>query len=274
MALSRATQHVASQDAPPSVAGAVVLRDVEVRYGDVQATQALSFAVRPGEFVSLIGPSGCGKSSALRAMGGLLQPASGVVELAGRPVSGPRPQDVAYVFQDLALYPWRSALRNVEIALQFSGVGRRDRRQRALDALRTVGLDDAADRFPAQLSGGMLQRVALARALVSDAPILLFDEPFAALDEHARMLMGVELLRLIEEHGKTVVFVTHSLSEAAYLSDRVVVMSHRPASVKAIIEADIPRPRDPLVMKTARFHELSDRLFQLLFEAGDAGGAP
>jgi NitT/TauT family transport system ATP-binding protein len=251
-------------------AGAIVLRDVEIRYGDVQATQPLSFSVRPGQFVSLIGPSGCGKSSALRAMGGLLAPASGHVELAGRSVNGPRPDDVAYVFQDLALYPWRSALRNVEIALQLSGVSRNERRDRALAALRTVGLADVAERFPVQLSGGMRQRVALARALVSDAPILLFDEPFAALDEHARMLMGVELLRLIEKHGKTVVFVTHSLSEAAYLSDRVVVMSRRPASIKAIVDIDLPRPRDPECVKSARFHELSDQLFSLLFEEGQS----
>jgi NitT/TauT family transport system ATP-binding protein len=247
-------------------AGAVVLRDVDVRYGDVQATTGLSLAVRPGEFVSLIGPSGCGKSSALRAIGGLMAPTAGEIELAGRPVTGPRPDDIAYVFQDLALFPWRSVRRNVEIALELARAPKGERRERADAALATVGLSDVAERFPAQLSGGMRQRVALARALVSAAPVLLFDEPFAALDEHARMLMGMELLRLIEHHGKTVVFVTHSLSEAAYLSDRVVVLSHRPATVREIVEIDLPRPRTPDLMRSERFHELSDRLFSLLFD--------
>lgn len=244
----------------------VVLRDVEVRYGGVQATNGLSFTVAPGEFVSLIGPSGCGKSSALRAIGGLLQPARGMIDLAGRPVTGPRPDDIAYVFQDLALFPWRDVLRNVEVALELRGVGRRERRERSMEALRTVGLEDVVNRFPSQLSGGMRQRVAVARALVSDAPILLFDEPFAALDEHARMLMGIELLRLLEQHGKTVLFVTHSIAEAAYLSDRVIVMTSRPASVKAVIEVGLDRPRHTDVMKTPQFHELSDRLYSLLFE--------
>lgn len=251
--------------------GAVVLDDLNVRYGDVEATRGLSFSIKPGEFVSLIGPSGCGKSSALRAIGGLMSPASGTVQLAGRSVTGPRPDDVAYVFQDLALFPWRTVRGNVETALQLGGVGRSERRERADEALRTVGLDDVSDRYPAQLSGGMRQRVALARALVSDAPILLFDEPFAALDEHARMLMGTELLRVIEQQGKTVIFVTHSLSEAAYLSDRVVVLSQRPAEVKAIIDINIKRPRHPDVMKTPRFHKISDELFSLLFEVDDTG---
>ena len=185
---------------------------------------------------------------------------------------GPRPTEVAYVFQDLALYPWRSARRNVEIALEVSGVARGERRRRADEALETVGLLDSAERFPAQLSGGMRQRVALARALVSDAQILLFDEPFAALDEYARTLMGLELLRLLEQHGKTVIFVTHSLSEAAYLSDRVIVMSPRPAHVAAVIEVPLTRPRTPDMNRAAAFHALTDELYVHLYGHDRDGG--
>jgi len=248
----------------------VAARDLTLAYGDTTAATDLTFDVRPGEFVSLIGPSGCGKSSALRAVGGLLAPVSGELLVDGTPVNGPRPRDVAFVFQDLALYPWRSAVRNVEIALQFAGVGRAERRARALDALRAVGLGDVPHRFPHQLSGGMRQRVAIARALVSDASILLLDEPFAALDELSRLKIGEQLVTLLEEHGKTVLFVTHSLSEAAYLSDRIIVMTPRPATIKEVIEVPLPRPREPQVLRTPEFHALTDRLSALLLE-DDAG---
>ncbi|GGQ24899.1 nitrate ABC transporter ATP-binding protein [Actinomadura coerulea] len=244
----------------------VAARDLTLAYGDTTAATDLTFDVRPGEFVSLIGPSGCGKSSALRAVGGLLAPVSGELLVDGTPVDGPRPRDVAFVFQDLALYPWRSAVRNVEIALQFAGVGRAERRARALDALRAVGLGDVPHRFPHQLSGGMRQRVAIARALVSDASILLLDEPFAALDELSRLKIGEQLVTLLEEHGKTVLFVTHSLSEAAYLSDRIIVMTPRPATIKEVIEVPLPRPREPQVLRTPEFHALTDRLSALLLE--------
>jgi NitT/TauT family transport system ATP-binding protein len=244
----------------------ISVRDVSLSYGSVLAAQHLDFDVQPGEFVSLIGPSGCGKSSALRAIGGLLPVGDGEVLVGGTPVRGPRPKEISFVFQDLALYPWRSALRNVEVALQFAGVGRAERRARAQEALNVVGLGDVPNRFPSQLSGGMQQRVAIARALVSDADILLLDEPFAALDEQTRLRLGGQLLTLLEEHGKTVVFVTHSLSEAAYLSDRIVVMSPRPATIKDVITVPLPRPRDPSMLRAPEFHELTDRLSALLFE--------
>lgn len=250
-------------------ASRVVARDLTLAYGPTTAATELTFDVRPGEFVSLIGPSGCGKSSALRAVAGLLEPASGELLVDGTPVTGPRPRDVAFVFQDLALYPWRSALRNVEVALQFAGVARRERRTRAQAALHAVGLGDVPHRFPHQLSGGMQQRVAVARALVSDASILLLDEPFAALDELSRLTIGEQLITLLEDHGKTVLFVTHSLSEAAYLSDRVIVMSPRPATIKEIIEVPLARPREPAVLRTPEFHALTDRLSALLLEDGD-----
>ncbi|MDP9026230.1 MAG: ABC transporter ATP-binding protein [Actinomycetota bacterium] len=245
---------------------AISVTDVSLSYGKVLAAHDLSFDVKHGEFVSLIGPSGCGKSTALRAIGGLIAAQSGEVRVNGEQVVGPRPREISFVFQDLALYPWRSARRNVEIALQFSGVGPRERRARALEALHAVGLSDVTDRFPSQLSGGMQQRVAIARALVSDAKILLLDEPFAALDEQTRLKLGGQLLTILEEQGKTVVFVTHSLAEAAYLSDRIVVMSPRPATIKETITVPLERPRHPSVMREHEFHALTDQLTSLLFD--------
>jgi NitT/TauT family transport system ATP-binding protein len=237
---------------------------LDLRHGDVQAASGLTFDVRPGEFLSLIGPSGCGKTSALRALGGLLEPAAGSVRVDGVAVTGPLPTRIAYVFQDLALFPWRSARRNVEAPLELRGLSRAERRRQALDLLALVGLADAADQVPAQLSGGMRQRVAIARALACDTDILLLDEPFAALDEQTRLTLGAELLRLLAARGKTVVFVTHSLPEAAYLSDRIVVLTGRPATVKEVIDVPLPRPRVPAMMRTPSFHDLQDRLSSLL----------
>ncbi|WNM25572.1 ABC transporter ATP-binding protein [Demequina capsici] len=257
-------------DAPTATDALISLRDVTLAYGDVVAAKDITFDVRPGEFVSLIGPSGCGKSSALRAIGGLLDANVGSVAVDGTTVTGPRPQEISYVFQDLALYPWRSALRNVEIALQFAGVPRRERKERAMDALRRVGLGDVTERMPSQLSGGMRQRVAIARALVSDARILLLDEPFAALDEQSRLSIGAQLVRILEEEGKTVVFVTHSLAEAAFLSDRVVVMGPRPGVIREVIDVPLERPRHASLMRDPVFHDLTDRLSALLIDDSQA----
>ncbi|MEU4242667.1 ABC transporter ATP-binding protein [Actinoplanes sp. NPDC026619] len=244
----------------------ISVADLELRYGDLLAAEKVTFDVRPGEFVSLIGPSGCGKSSVLRALGGLQRPAGGEIRIDGEQVRGPLPAKIAYVFQDLALFPWRSARRNVEVPLELRGVPRARRREQALALLAKVGLADMADRVPAELSGGMRQRVAIARALACDAGILLLDEPFAALDEQTRLQLGAELLRLLEEEGKTVVFVTHSLQEAAALSDRIVVLSPRPAVVKEIITVDRPRP----AVTSDDFHRLHARLSELLFTSGPA----
>jgi NitT/TauT family transport system ATP-binding protein len=243
----------------------VVVEEVELFYGEMRATQPLSFTAHEGELLSIVGASGCGKSSALRAIGGLLAPQSGQVRINGTPVSGTRPDEVAFLFQHLALYPWRSALRNVEIGLEFAGVPRGERRARAEAALETVGLADFADQHPSQLSGGMRQRVALARALASDAKILLFDEPFAALDEQSRLRLGMEVLSVLEAERKTVIFVTHSLAEAAYLSDRIVVMTPRPGGIAEILDVDLPHPRHPDMMRSPEFHAITDRLTELLF---------
>jgi NitT/TauT family transport system ATP-binding protein len=244
----------------------IAVTGLTLAYGPLTAAQDLTFTVRRGEFLSLIGPSGCGKSTVLQALGGLLKPTAGTIRIDGRPVTGPMPATVAFVFQDLALLPWRSARRNVEIPLELRGLGRRERRLRAEELLAVVGLAESADRLPAELSGGMRQRVAVARALASDADILLLDEPFAALDEQTRLALGTELLRLLEQHGKTVVFVTHSLQEAAHLSDRILVLSPRPATIKEVIDVPMPRPRSSTTLRTPEFHALTDRLSQLLLE--------
>jgi NitT/TauT family transport system ATP-binding protein len=189
------------------------------------------------------------------------------VRVDGAEVTGPRPESIAYVFQDLALFPWRSARRNVEAPLELRGMSRGQRGARAIELLELVGLAEAADRVPAELSGGMRQRVAIARALACDGDILLLDEPFAALDEQTRLKLGAELLRLLSEQGKTVVFVTHSLPEAAYLADRIVVLTGRPATVKDVIEVPLPRPRVAGMVRTPAFHDLQDRLAALLLES-------
>ncbi|MGH3326280.1 MAG: ABC transporter ATP-binding protein [Streptomycetales bacterium] len=232
----------------------------------VAAVAGFSLDVNAGEFLTLIGPSGCGKTSILRAAGGLIRPAQGSVQVRETEVSGPMPDHVAYVFQDFALFPWRTAAANVEVALELKGVGRAERRERARRELARVGLEDATERYPHELSGGMQQRVALARALVSDCDVLLLDEPFGALDEQTRLVLGTELLRILETSGKTIVFVTHSLQEAVYLSDRVVAVTARPGRIKEILEIPLERPRAPEVMVSDEFTGLQSRLLTLLYE--------
>ncbi|HZV48265.1 MAG TPA: ABC transporter ATP-binding protein [Candidatus Dormibacteraeota bacterium] len=232
---------------------------------EVRAVEDVSFSVREGEFVTLIGPSGCGKTSLLRVMGGLLRPAAGQVYVNDVLVKGPMPDAIAYVFQDFALFPWRTARANVEIALQLKRVPRGERRRRALDALDMVGLAEVADRFPRELSGGMQQRLAVARALVSNCGILLLDEPFGALDEQTRLVLGVQLSQLLESAGRTIVFVTHSLQEAVFLSDRILVLSHQPCRIKKTVEVPLPRPRGPDQVKSPAGQRIEAELFQLLY---------
>jgi NitT/TauT family transport system ATP-binding protein len=210
----------------------------------VPALEAVTLDVAPQEFLTVLGPSGCGKSTLLAILGGLTRPDAGEVRIAGRPVVGPDPRHVAMVFQDPGLFPWRTALENVEFGLELQGVRAAVRRERARSLLEPVGLRGFEARYPRELSGGMRQRVAIARALALDAPILLMDEPFGALDEQTRLLMGEWLLGIWARTRKTVVFVTHSLQEAILLSQRVVVMTARPGQIKASFEVTLPAPRD------------------------------
>src|SRR6185312_14794855 len=210
---------------------------------ETSALVDISLRIEKGEFICLLGPSGYGKSTLLRIIAGLIQATSGGVVIEGKPVSGPGPER-AVVFQDYALFPWMTVRDNVEFGLEARKLPVGERHEISTRLLKVVGLSDFAERFPHQLSGGMKQRVSIARALAVDPSLLLMDEPFGALDAQNRQLMQDELLRIWREYRKTVVFVTHSIEEAIYLSDRIVVMTARPGRVKQIVTVPETRPRD------------------------------
>ena len=225
----------------------IVVEHVGKRYqtssGPIEALHDVSLAVGAGEFCTVIGPSGCGKSTLLGMLGGLVTADGGRVLVDGRPVSAPDPRRVATVFQEAGLFPWRTALENVEFGLELQGVPRERRRAVATELLGPLGLRDFAAKYPRELSGGMRQRVAIGRALAIDTQIILMDEPFGALDEQTRLLMGEWLLEIWRRTRKTVVFVTHSLHEALALSTRVVVMTARPGRIKSVLELSMSYPR-------------------------------
>jgi NitT/TauT family transport system ATP-binding protein len=235
--------------------------DLSVALGEgaetVWALRALSFDVENGQFVSIIGPSGCGKTTLLRVLSGVLRPTRGRIELGGATEQG-------MVFQEDSLLPWRTVIDNVAFGLRIRGVDRRQRYEVAKRYIDLVGLTDFEKRYPYELSGGMKQRVNLARALAIDPDFLLMDEPFASLDSQTRELMQLELLRIWQRARKTVVFVTHQIDEAVYLSDRVIVLSSRPGRVKEELEIDIARPRDLDVKRTIPFMTYVDRIWKLL----------
>ncbi len=226
----------------------ILLEQVSKRYetasGAVPAVEQVSLAVRSEEFVTLLGPSGCGKSTVLSMIGGLVRPDAGRVVIDGELIAGPSPHKVALVFQDAGLFPWRTALDNVGFGLELQGVAAARRREIALGLLEPMGLRGFEAKYPRELSGGMRQRVAIARALALGTPILLMDEPFGALDEQTRLLMGEWLVGVRRSTRKTILFVTHSLQEAIALSDRIVVMTSRPGRVKDIVDVVLPYPRD------------------------------
>jgi NitT/TauT family transport system ATP-binding protein len=224
-----------------------------------EALAEASLSVLPNQFVCLIGPSGCGKSTLLRILGGLLKPSHGRVLLAGEPLNGPQ-RRIGFVFQHANLMPWRSTLRNVSLPLEVQGLARQEADQRAMEMLKLVGLAEFAEALPRDLSGGMRQRVALARALVYDPDVLLLDEPFGALDALTRERMNWELLKLWEARRKTVVMVTHSIQEAIFLSDRVLVMSQRPGRIQREVEINLGRPRDMDALYTHEFAALARTL--------------
>jgi len=223
--------------------------------GRIVALKEADFEVRRGEFISLVGPSGCGKSTLLRIVAGLLDHSGGTLELHGSPVTGPR-NDVAMMFQKPTLLPWRTAVENVLLPAEIAGKVGPAERKRALDLLGMTGLREFAFSFPSQLSGGMQQRVALARLLQTGADLLMLDEPFGALDEFTREHLNVELARITQEVGATVLFVTHNIGEAIFLADRVFVMTPRPGQIAKIIDVPLPRPRDPSIQVTPEFNAL------------------
>ncbi len=228
----------------------------------------VSFTIKDGSIASLLGPSGCGKTTLLRIIDGLIRPISGEIRIDGTAVRKPA-TDRTMVFQEFNLLPWRNALRNIEFAAEMHGLPRGERRQRAEGALKRVGLDRFANYFPHQLSGGMKQRVGLARALSTNPKVLLMDEPFGALDPQIRELMQIELLKLLESEGKTIVLVTHSIEEAIFLSDTVVIFSANPGRVISKLDIDLPRPRwsnDEEIKASPEFVHYRQTLWHLMKE--------
>jgi NitT/TauT family transport system ATP-binding protein len=231
----------------------------------VRALESISLTVPQGAFISLIGPSGCGKSTLLRLVADVLQPEAGRLTIAGAPARTARTaRRIGMVFQEPVLLSWRKAVRNVELPLELGG--RRDAagRRRALELLERVGLGDLAERLPFQLSGGQRQRVALARALIQEPEVLLMDEPFGALDQITRDEMNAALMRVWETTGITVLFVTHSIAEAVYLSDRVAVFTPRPGRIRSVIDIPLPRPRLPEVRRDPAFFGLETQVLSAL----------
>lgn len=226
------------------MSAAIVATDLVKRFGDVTALDGLSLEVQDGEFVCILGPSGCGKSTLLFMTAGLERATAGTITVAGRPVTGPG-RDRGMLFQQFALFPWRTARRNIEFGLEIRNISKPKRREMAQHWLSIMNLTEFADAFPHQLSGGMQQRIAIARLLINDPEILLMDEPFAALDAQTRTVLGEELIRVWQRTKRTVLFVTHSVDEAIFLADRLLVMTSRPGRFKADLRIDLPRPRDP-----------------------------
>jgi NitT/TauT family transport system ATP-binding protein len=229
------------------------------RADEVVALSDVDLTVGDGEFVSLIGPSGCGKSTLLRLIADLIAPTAGTVTVAGRPAAAARQkQGYGIAFQQAGLFEWRTVLRNVELPLELRGLSRADRRTRALEMLDLVGLSDFTAHYPGQLSGGMQQRVAIARALAVSPPLLLMDEPFGALDEMTRERLQGELLQICAKTGTSTVFVTHSISEAVFLSNRVVVMSPRPGRITDSIDVSLPTRDDAARQSPAYFEAITE----------------
>jgi NitT/TauT family transport system ATP-binding protein len=251
---------------PLKRAGAILVQNVGQVFrtsgAEVVALADVSLDIKPGRFVVLVGPSGCGKSTLLMMLAGLRPQTSGIILVNGAPMSEPDPNRVGVVFQEASLFPWLTAEENVEFPLALRGVSKSERRTKAEEMLKLVGLEGFGKRHPHELSGGMKQRVSIARGLVQDPPVLLMDEPFAALDEQTRMTMGDELLRIWSATGKTVVFVTHSLTEAVYLADEVAVMSARPGRIVDLLQVALPRPRTYEMLSGDAFGSLRDRIWR------------
>ncbi|WP_372396008.1 ABC transporter ATP-binding protein [Azospirillum sp. HJ39] len=256
-------------DAVPAADAAPVqirIRGVEKTFAvgtqKIVALQDIDLDIRKGEFVCLLGPSGCGKSTLLNAVAGFQPPTKGTVAVDGRTIAAPGP-DRGMVFQEYALFPWMTVAQNVAFGLEIKGLSKPEIARTVERLLEKLHLQDFRNRFPKDLSGGMRQRVAIARVLALDSPILLMDEPFGALDALTRRTLQDELLRIWEEVGKTILFVTHSIEESIYLADRIVVMTYRPGTVKRDVLVDMPRPRDG---SAPEFNRLKRELSQMVME--------
>lgn len=237
----------------------------------VRALENISFSVPEGSFVSVVGPSGCGKSTLLQILAGLMPATQGNVLVDSEVISSPQPSKIAIVFQDANLLPWKNAAENVEFPLEIQGAPQAERARLSREMLELVGLRDFISHYPSQLSGGMRQRVSIARGLAQDPRIILMDEPFGALDEQSRTKMGQELLRIWTKTGKTILLITHSISEALFLSDQVLVLSARPGRIVDRLDVPFPRPRSFDIIGSAEFGALRNRIWNQL-NTDDATG--
>jgi NitT/TauT family transport system ATP-binding protein len=256
------------------MAGSLVVENVTKRFptreGSLTALDGISLRVERGQLVSVIGPSGCGKSTLFGIIGGLIDGYEGRVLVDGMPASGVH-RDIGMVFQEESTFPWRTTLENIAFPLEARGVPRAERLDKARRLVRLVGLDGFENRYPAELSGGMRQRTALARTLAAEPRILLMDEPFAALDEQTRLLLGDKLLQIWRELAQTALLITHNITEAVQLSDRVVVMTYRPGRVRRVVDIDLPRPRSSAILGSAEFGRLVGSIWEELREEASRG---
>jgi NitT/TauT family transport system ATP-binding protein len=252
----------------------LVADDIVVRFetpeGPITAVDNVSFQVKPGEFLSVIGPSGCGKSTLFNVIGGLLNTHDGVVSVAGETISGPH-KSIGMVFQEESTFPWRTVTDNVAFPLELVGMPKQKRVDRARHFISLVGLDGFENRYPGELSGGMRQRVSLARTLASEPKILLMDEPFAALDEQTRLLLGDKVLQIQQELKQTTLLITHNITEAVQMSDRILVMTYRPGKVKRMVEINLPRPRTSEIVGSEAFGRYVAEIWSDLREEANRG---
>jgi NitT/TauT family transport system ATP-binding protein len=254
--------------------GILVVDNITKRFetpeGVVTAVEGVSLSVAPGEFLGVIGPSGCGKSTLFNIIGGLLDGYDGTVKVAGDLVRGPHPA-IGMIFQEESTFPWRTVLDNVAFPLEIAGVAKRERYERAQHFVSMVGLDGFERRYPAELSGGMRQRVSMARTLAAQPKILLMDEPFAALDEQTRLLLGDKVLQIQQELKQTTLIITHNITEAVQLSDRILVMTYRPGKLKRMIKIDLPRPRSSEIVSSEAFGRYVAQIWNDLREEASRG---
>lgn len=232
-------------------------------HSKVEAVKDINFEMEKGEFLSIVGPTGCGKSTLMRMIAGLADPTAGEIRKDGDPIIDPIPE-IGIVFQDDSTFPWRTTLENVEFGLEMRDERKDSRRSKSREVIDLVGLNGFEDNYPRELSGGMRQRVAIARTVAMNPDIMLMDEPFGALDEQTRLILGEELLRICRETNQTTVFITHSITEAVHLADRVMVMTARPGRIKDMITVDIPRPRSSEIITEDRFTDLTDQIWNSL----------
>ncbi len=244
-----------------------VTKTYKTRDGDVESLKPLDFQIRTGEFISVVGPSGCGKSTLLKMVAGLLPITSGKLTLSGRPIVGPQ-KDVGIVFQSAVLLAWRSVLDNILLQAEMRRMPMGPARQKALELIKMAGLAGFEEKYPWQLSGGMQQRASICRALLHDPTVLLMDEPFGALDAMTREKMNLELRRIWDQSQKTVMLITHSISEAIFLSNRVIVMSERPGSIAAIYDIDLPRERSLDMMGSPEFSAYAKKIRAHFYSEG------